>query len=65
MGRAFGTHPGHEKYLQNFVGKPEGKDHLGNRGIDGGIILKLILNKSDVRVWIACSCDTAINLRVL
>ena len=34
-----------------LVGKPEGKNHLGDPGIDGKIILRWILRKYDVVVW--------------
>jgi hypothetical protein len=34
------------------VGKPEGKNHLEDLGIDGRIILKLILWKWGGSVWI-------------
>jgi hypothetical protein len=34
-----------------LVGKPEEKGHLCDIGIDGRIILKLILEKYSVRVW--------------
>jgi len=35
-----------------LVGKPEGKNHLEDRGIDGGIILRWIFRKWDVGAWI-------------
>ena len=31
-----------------LVGKPEGRDHLGDSGIDGSIILRWIFRKWDV-----------------
>jgi hypothetical protein len=35
-----------------MVGKPEGKrDHLGDPGVDGSIILRRIFRKWDVGVW--------------
>jgi hypothetical protein len=35
-----------------LFGKPEGKRPLGDKGTDGGIILKLITGKCAGRVWI-------------
>jgi hypothetical protein len=34
-----------------LVGKPEGKRHLEDPGIDGRIIVKWILQKWDVGAW--------------
>ena len=34
-----------------LVGKPEGKNHLGDPGLDGGIILRWIFRKWDMGVW--------------
>jgi hypothetical protein len=34
-----------------FVGKPEGKSHLEDPGIDGRIILRWIFRTWDVRAW--------------
>jgi len=33
-----------------LVGKPEGRNHLGDPGVDGRIILSWIFRKWDVRV---------------
>jgi hypothetical protein len=33
------------------VGKPEGKNHLEDPGVDGRIILSWIFRKWDVAVW--------------
>jgi hypothetical protein len=35
-----------------LVGKPEGKRPLKDRGVHGRIILKVFLNKWDMKVWI-------------
>jgi len=35
-----------------LVGKPEGRDHLRDQGVDGKIILKMIFKKWYVGVWI-------------
>jgi len=34
-----------------FVGKPEGKNHLEDPGVDGRITLRWIFRKWDVRTW--------------
>jgi len=34
-----------------LVGKPEGKNHLGDPVVEGRIILKWIFRKWDVGVW--------------
>jgi hypothetical protein len=34
-----------------LVGKPEGKSHLGDPGVDGRIILRWIFRKWDVGAW--------------
>jgi len=36
-------------------GKPEGKNHLGDPGVDRRIILRWIFRKWDVRVWTGSS----------
>jgi len=33
---------------RGFVGKPEGKNHLGDPGVDGRIILRWIFRRWDV-----------------
>ena len=39
------------KLYRLLVGKPEGKNHLEDPGIDGWIILRWIFRKWDVGVW--------------
>jgi len=34
-----------------LMGKPEGKRHLGDPGVDGRIILRWIFRKWDVGAW--------------
>jgi len=51
MGGACRAYKGEERRIQGFVGQPEGKDHLGDPGIDGRIILRGIFRKWDVVVW--------------
>jgi len=38
-----------------LVGKPEGKNHVGEPGLDGRIILRWIFRKWDVRAWTGSS----------
>jgi hypothetical protein len=38
-----------------LVRKPEGKNHLGDPGVDGRIILRWFFRKSDVGVWTGSS----------
>jgi hypothetical protein len=33
------------------MGKPAGKDHLGDPDVDGRIILRWIFRKKDVKLW--------------
>jgi hypothetical protein len=35
---------------RGLLGKPEGRDHLGDPGVDGRIILRWIFRKQDVVV---------------
>jgi hypothetical protein len=37
---------------QMLVGKPEGRDHSEDLGVDGRIILKFILGKHGLGMWI-------------
>ena len=38
------------------IGKPEGKNHLEDRGFDGRIILRWIFGKWDVGTWTGLMC---------
>ena len=38
-----------------LVEKPEGKEHLGDTGVDGRIIIRWIFRKWDVGVWTGSS----------
>ena len=40
-----------------LVGKPEGKNHLGDPDVGGWIILRWIFRKWDVGVWTGSSCQ--------
>jgi len=39
-----------------LLGNPEGRDHLGDPGIDGRIILRWIFRNLDMGVWTGSSC---------
>jgi hypothetical protein len=45
VGRACNMHGKGEKRVQVLVGKPEGKDHLKDKGIDGRMVSKLTLGR--------------------
>jgi hypothetical protein len=51
MGGACSTYVGERGVCRILVGKPEGKDHLEDLGVDGRIILRRIFRKWDVRAW--------------
>jgi len=34
-----------------LVGKPEGKNHWGDLGVDGWIILRMMFRRWDVGIW--------------
>jgi hypothetical protein len=34
-----------------LVGRPEGRDHLGDQGVDGIIVLKCVLKNWDGEAW--------------
>jgi len=39
-----------------LVGKPEGRNHWGDLGIDGWIILRWISRRWNVCIWIELGC---------
>jgi hypothetical protein len=41
-----------EAYTRIWCGHLRGKDHLGDPGVDGRIIIKLIFRKLNVELWI-------------
>ena len=45
-----------EAYIGFWWGNMRERDHLGDPGVDGRIIIKWIFRKCDVRVWTALSC---------
>jgi hypothetical protein len=51
MGRACGTYGGGERAYRVLVGKPEGKSHWGDLGVDGWIIIGWISRRWDVGMW--------------
>jgi len=51
-----GAHMGERRGIYRvLVGKPEGKSHLEDPGIDGRIILRWIFRKWDVEAWTGLS----------
>jgi len=57
MGRACSTHGGGrgEAYTGFWWGNLRIRDHLGDPGIDGRIIIRLIIRKWDLGVWTGSS----------
>ena len=46
---------GKQRRILGFEGKPEGKSHLEDPGVDGRIILRCIFRKWNVGAWIGTS----------
>ena len=55
MGGACSAYGGEESRILVLVGKPEGKSHLVDRGVDGSIVLRWRYRKWDVRIWTGSS----------
>ena len=56
MGGACSTYGGEERHIQGFCGERlMERDHMGETGIDGRIILIWIFRKLDVEVWTGSS----------
>ena len=55
MGRACSAYGETRGVYRVLVGKTEGKNQLGDPGVDGRIILRWIFMKWDVGVWTASS----------
>ena len=55
MGRACSVYGGEKRHIQGYGGEMRERDHLGDLGIDGRIILRLIFRKWDVGVWTGLS----------
>jgi len=51
MGGACSAYGGRTGLYRVLMGKPEGKNHLGDPSVDGRIILRWIFRKWDVGVW--------------
>lgn len=48
--------------MESCVIKLEGKKLLGNRGVDGMVILNWILKKQDLRMWKGFVCPKAVSI---
>ena len=51
MGGACSAYGERKGVYRVLVGKPETKNHLGDLGVEGKIILRCIFRKLDVVVW--------------
>jgi len=55
MGGACNTFGGEESLYWVLVGKPE-RDHLGDPGVDGRVIIRWMFRKWDVGAWTGWIC---------
>jgi hypothetical protein len=55
MGGTCSAYGGEERLIQDFGWETRGRDHLGDPGVDGRIILIWISRKEDVGVWTGSS----------
>ena len=55
MGGACSAYGGEERCIEGFSGELRERDHLGDPGVDGRIILRWIFRKWDVGVWTGSS----------
>jgi len=48
--------PRHRRENYTALGKPEGRNHWGDLGVDGWIILGWIFRRWDVGIWTGLGC---------
>jgi len=51
MGVTCSAYGEEERRIEVLMGKPEERDHLEDRGVDGRIILRRIFRKWDLGAW--------------
>jgi len=62
---ACSMHGKNDSYIQNVNWKTRGRDHLGDLGVDGRVILKLILKLYVLRMWTGFMCIRIVSSGVL
>jgi len=55
MGGACSTHGEMRNAYNKLVGKPEGRDHSEDLGVNGKITLGMYLTEIDGKMWIGCT----------